>query len=73
MNTIPPSSPAEELVHHTRRIMRRKHYSYPTEKRYVSWIRRFVHFHNNRHQVHMGRGEIEAFLTYLAVKDRVKA
>ncbi len=73
MNTIPPSPPAEKLVHRTRRIMRLKHYSLHTEKRYVSWIRRFVHFHSNRHPVHMGRAEIETFLTHLAVKERVAA
>jgi integron integrase len=73
MNTKPHSSPAEKLVYRTRRIMRRKHYSYHTEKRYVSWIRRFIRFHSNRHPVHMGRAEIEAFLTHLAVKDRVAA
>lgn len=44
MNTAQDFSPAEKLVHRTRRIMRRKHYSYQTEKRYVSWIRRFIHF-----------------------------
>lgn len=73
MKTGSSSSPAEKLVYRTRRIMRRKHYSYQTEKRYVSWIRRFIHFHSNRHPVHMGRAEIESFLTHLAVKDRVAA
>lgn len=73
MNTPQDFSPAEKLVHRTRRIMRRKHYSYQTEKRYVSWIRRFIHFHSNRHPIHMGRAEIEAFLTHLAVKDHVAA
>lgn len=67
------STPAEKLVHRTRRIMRRKHYSYRTEQRYISWLRRFIAFHSNRHPVHMGRAEIEAFLTHLAVRDRVAA
>lgn len=67
------ASPSEKLLQQTRRIMRRKHYSYSTEKHYIAWIRRFIHFHSDRHPVHMGRRDIEAFLSHLAEKRRVAA
>jgi site-specific recombinase XerD len=67
------SQPSEKLLDHTRRILRRKHYSYQTERCYLSWIRRYILFHNKRHPVHMGRAEIEAFLSHLATHERVAA
>jgi len=66
-------SPSEKLLDRARRIMRRKHYAYRTEQRYLAWIRRFILFHNKRHPAHMGRLEIESFLTHLAVKENVAA
>jgi integron integrase len=56
-----------------RETIRRKHYSFRTERSYVSWIRRYILFHNKRHPQEMGRAEIEAFLTYLALNRRVSA
>jgi integron integrase len=50
-----------------------KHYSYRTEESYVAWIRRFILFHNKRHPNEMGAAEIEQFLSYLAVQERVAA
>jgi integron integrase len=49
------------------------HYSPRTEKAYVHWIRRFILFHNKRHPREMGASEVEAFLSHLAVKERVAA
>jgi len=49
--------------------MRTAHYSYRTEQPYIHWIKRFILFHNKRHPLEMGLPEIEAFLTYLAVKE----
>jgi integron integrase len=56
-----------------RDTIRRKHYSYQTEKSYVQWIKRYVAFHHKRHPREMGQAEIEAFLTYLAVEGKVAA
>ena len=64
---------SQKLLERTRRILRRKHYAYRTEQRYLAWIRRFILFHSKRHPVHMGRAEIETFLTHLAVKEKVAA
>ena len=56
-----------------RNTIRRKHYSYQTEKSYVQWVKRYVAFHNKRHPREMGQPEIEAFLTHLAVEGKVAA
>lgn len=44
-----------------------------TEKTYVYWIQRYILFHNKRHPQEMGKAEIEAFLTHLAVQGQVSA
>jgi len=49
------------------------HYSIRTEEAYVNWIRRFILFHKKRHPSQMGKGEIEEFLTHLAVDRKVAA
>lgn len=53
--------------------LRFKHYSLRTERTYVEWVRRFVHFHQLRHPREMGAAEVTAFLTYLAVAGQVSA
>ena len=62
-----------KLLDRVRNKIRLKHYSIRTEKAYVSWIKRFILFHNKQHPNEMGRAEIEAFLTDLAVKGNVSA
>ncbi len=47
--------------------IRLKGYSIRTEKSYVSWIRRFIIFHNKRHPTELGKTEIEAFLSHLVM------
>ena len=39
---------------------------------YVDWIKRFIWFQGKRHPKDMGAREIEAFLTHLAVKGKVR-
>lgn len=53
--------------------LRVKHYSLQTEKSYVGWIKRYIWFHRKRHPKEMGAPEVEAFLSYLAVKRTVSA
>jgi len=50
-----------------------KHYSIRTEQSYVSWIKRFILFHDKRHPADMGTEEIEIFLTDLAMNRKVSA
>jgi len=63
----------KKLLDRVRDAIRRKHYSIRTEEAYVSWIKRYIFFHNKRHPKDMGAAEIEAFLTHLAVNQHVAA
>ncbi len=56
-----------QFLEQVRHVIRRKGYSIRTEEAYVSWIKRFILFHNKRHPKEMGPSEVEAFLTHLAV------
>lgn len=62
-----------KILDQVRALMRMRHYSYETEKRYVYWMKQFFFFHKLRHPKEMGAKEIEAFLTYLAVERNVSA
>jgi len=44
-----------------------------TEVTYVQWIKKFIFFHNKRHQKEMGEKEVNQFLTRLAVNEKVSA
>ncbi|MDY6912020.1 MAG: integron integrase [Chloroflexota bacterium] len=61
------------LMEKVRNDLRLKHYSLRTEQSYLSWIRRFILFHNLEHPRNMGKNEIEAFLNYLAIDRRVSS
>jgi hypothetical protein len=37
------------LVDQVRTEIRKRHYSYRTEKQYISWILRFIQYHNDVH------------------------
>jgi integron integrase len=63
----------KKLLEQARDILRIKHYSYRTEESYLAWIRRYILFHNKRHPKEMGSTEIEAFLSHLAIKEKVAA
>jgi integron integrase len=62
------TSPFLESIRH---VLRTKHYSIRTEKAYLTWIKRFILYHNKRHPEDMGEQEISQFLSYLAVQRRV--
>jgi integron integrase len=63
----------KRLLDHVRDAIRLKHYSIRTEESYVTWIKRYILFHNKRHPKEMTTAEIEAFLTHLAVQQNVAA
>ena len=63
----------KKLLDQVREAIRLKDYSIRTEEAYVSWIKRYVLFHNKQHPREMGVPEIEAFLTHLAVGQNVTA
>ena len=52
---------------------RLRQYSERTERTYVSWIRRFILFHDRRHPARMDAGHVKAFLQHLAVDREVAA
>ena len=62
-----------KLLDQLRHKIRLKHYSLRTEQSYVQWCKRFILFHNKRHPADMGVGEVEQFLTHLAVDENVAA
>jgi hypothetical protein len=61
------------FLDHVREVIRINHFSYSTEKTYISWMYRFIIFHNKRHPKEMGGKEIADFLTNLAVERKVSA
>jgi integron integrase len=67
----PPPKP--RLLDQVRDACRVRHYSLRTENAYAQWIRRFILFHGKRHPREMAAGEINQFLTNLAVDGHVSA
>ena len=53
--------------------IRARHYSYRTEETYAHWIRRFLAFFPGKDPARLGPGEVNTFLSHLAVKGRVSA
>jgi len=67
------TAPPPKLLDQLRDAIRLRHYSIRTEETYVQWVRRFIFFHGKRHPGEMGAPEITAFLTHLAVKEKISA
>jgi len=64
---------APKLMKRLRLALRSRHYSKRTEQAYCLWVKRFIYFHKKRHPAEMAEPEINAFLTCLAVKEKVSA
>jgi integron integrase len=62
-----------KLLQQVRRAIRIRHYSSRTEQAYVHWIRRYIFFHGKRHPDELGKPELTAFLSHLAVAEHVSA
>ncbi len=60
-----------KLLDQVRNIVRTKHYSIRTEQAYVTWIKRFILFHDKKHPKEMGAVEINRYLSHLANHDNV--
>jgi integron integrase len=63
----------QTLLESMRETLCSRHYSRRTEKAYCLWVRRFIVFHGGQHPMSMGEQEINAFLTHLAVEEKVSA
>lgn len=62
-----------KLLDQVRAVARARHLSHKTEDVYHNFIKRFILFHNKRHPNEMGAEEITAYLTHLAVNEKVSA
>ncbi len=67
------SRPPRRLSDIVREQLRMEHYAYRTERTYLMWMKRFVHFHDRRDPREMGAAEVRAFLGYLADQRNVAA
>ncbi len=56
-----------------REVLRLHHYAYSTEKVYIEWVKRYIHFHKKKHPMDLGKEDLERFLTHLAVNRDVTA
>jgi len=72
-NSASAESHKPNLLDHVRTAARVRHLAYRTEESYVNWIKRFVLFHDMRHPAHMGKAEVEEFLSHLATHGAVAA
>lgn len=62
-----------KLLDQLREALCSRHYSRRTEQTYCHWAKRYIFFHHVRHPAEMTEPEINAFLTHLAVKEKVSA
>lgn len=69
----PPYGLRPRLLDQLREALRSRHYSRRTEQTYCHWVKRFIFFNKVRHPSEMAEPEINAFLTHLAVKEKVSA
>jgi site-specific recombinase XerD len=76
LGALQPAPP--KLMDCVRNKMRVLHLSKRTEEAYVGWISRYIHFHRELrgewvHPVNLGNGDVNEFLTHLAVDREVAA
>ena len=64
--------PKLKLMDQIRQVLRYHHYAYRTEQTYCAGIPRYVKFHGTKtHPAHMGKTQIDTFLSHLATLCRV--
>ena len=68
-----PGQPVPRLHDRVVEVLRARHYSRRTEQAYVHWMRRFLLFHRGRYPREMVEGDVNRFLTHLAVQQNVAA
>ena len=64
---------AKKILTQVKELIRKKHYSYRTEKTYILWMKQFYYYFNERNPAEMGTKEISQFLTYLANDRKVSS
>ena len=68
-----PATQGKKLLDQYSEALRNRHYSLRTEKTYLSWVRKYILYHNKRHPREMGVLEINDFITDLVNRRRVAA
>ena len=64
-------NPKLKLREQLAEVCRFRHLSHRTENAYWHWMKGFILFHGKRHPREMGAGEVQAYLSHLAVKQNV--
>lgn len=69
LDDVPPTLPERptRLLDQLRRHMREGGYAWKTEKTYIHWIKRYIHFHGKQHPQVLTERHLEDYLSYLAV------
>jgi integron integrase len=67
------AKPGRKLLDQVSDVARFRHLSLRTEQAYRNWIKRYILFHGKRHPRELDAEAVRAFLTHLAVHDRVSA
>lgn len=65
---VPIPKASTRFTHLLRQDLRDKGYAYQTEKTYLHWVKRFIHFHGDRHPLSMGVEHINRFISYLGTQ-----
>src|ERR1041384_1756585 len=65
--------PERKLLDQISDLARFRYLRLRTEQAYRNWAKRYILFHDKRHPRDMGVDEVRAFLTHLAVHDKVAA
>ena len=74
---VPVIGNPPKLLDRVRLKLRMLHYAWKTEKCYVAWVEKFLRWQRERsggewrHSTELGKTEIEAWLTWLAVERNV--
>ena len=68
-----PGAASPRLLDRLRQAIRVRGLSRRTGEAYARWVVRYVRFHRLRHPQELGSAEVTAFLTHLAVQERVSA
>lgn len=73
LNAAPEPERKFRLMEIVRRAMRERRYSVRTQEAYEGWIRRYIVFSGRRHPADLDEADVRAFLSDLAVAQRVSA
>ncbi|MFH1941283.1 MAG: phage integrase N-terminal SAM-like domain-containing protein [bacterium] len=73
VNTLHDSVKKSKLLDQVRNALRTRHYSYSTEKTYLYWIKQYILFPGKQHPRTLDERHINAFLSHLAVKQKVSS